>query len=250
MPSDPRAVAIIQARMGSTRLPGKVMLPLGDTTVLGWVIRRVAACARVSEVVVATSVLAEDDVVAGAAARQGAFVFRGSPDNVLSRYCGAAAARQADWIIRVTSDCPLFDPGVLSAMLERFQALAGQVDYLSNAWPHRTFPRGLDAEIFTRAALEVACTRSRQPHELEHVTPYLYQHPDEFRLAGFTQERDQSGYRWTLDTPDDWRLIQAIHQALGEGGRIYGLAEMAALMEARPELAALNAHVRQKALGE
>lgn len=236
--------------MGSTRLPGKVMLVLPGGTVLSWVIRRVRACPLVNRVVVATSVLAEDDVVVDEARRHAAEVFRGDPLNVLSRYCGAAAEFEADTIIRVTSDCPLYDPALLTMMLERFRTAAGGIDYLTNGGSEHFYPRGLDTEIFSRAALEAVCREASQPYELEHVTPYIYQHKDRFKVAGYKNGADQSRHRWTLDTPEDWLLIKAIYDALSDGERIFSTAEVLEYLEAHPEVVALNAHVKQKKLGE
>lgn len=243
-----KVVAIIQARMGSTRLPGKVMRSLGKHTVLGWVIRRVAACVGVDQVVVATTAAAEDDLIAAEAERHGAGVFRGSEANVLSRYTGAARMSGATTVVRVTSDCPFFDPLVLTAMLQRF-ALGG-VDYLSNTWGRRTWPRGLDAEVFSRAVLEQCEREAREPYEFEHVTPYIYTHPERFALAGYESPVDHSDHRWTLDTPEDWALIEQVHQALEAGDRLYRTEEILNWLQAHPEVFALNAQVQQKRLGE
>jgi spore coat polysaccharide biosynthesis protein SpsF len=248
-----RTVAIIQARMTSTRLPGKVMRELCGVPVIGWVIRRVQACPLVDQVVVATTTKATDDPLARAAEHFGASVHRGSEHNVLSRYCEAATAHQADVVIRITADCPLYDPQLLTRMLERWRALraAGEpLDYLSNMWGGVTWPRGLDTSIFTGAVLKTVCAKSDQPYQLEHVTPYIYQHPQEFRLRPFRCDEDLSHHRWTLDTDDDWRLIEAIYQALGDDTRLFTTAEVLALLDERPELSRLNAHVRQKTLGD
>ncbi|MDD3517234.1 MAG: glycosyltransferase family protein [Chromatiales bacterium] len=248
-----KTVAIIQARMGSTRLPGKVMRDLCGTSVVGWVLRRVQACPLVDEVVVATTTDASDDVVEEEVRRLGGLVYRGHPENVLSRYCGAAAEREAEVVIRVTADCPLYDPEVLTRMLERFRALNAEavtVDYLSNAWGGRTWPRGLDTEIFTRAALDTVCREATKPYELEHVTPYIYQHPGVFRMQSFKSDVDLSRHRWTLDTIEDWLLIEAIYKGLRDGERIFGTDEVLAFLDRYPELIKLNAHVEQKKLGQ
>lgn len=246
-----RTVAIIQARMGSTRLPGKVLLPLDGSTVLGWVVRRVTACRRIDRVVVATSREAADDAVAVEAQRHGAALFRGSEADVLSRYCGAAREHEAGRIVRVTADCPLYDPGLLCTMLERFDAIEASgvaIDYLSNGHGGRSWPRGLDTEIFARTTLETVCAEASQPHELEHVTPYIYQHPERFALHGFAATENRAEQRWTLDTADDWRLIEAVYTELGDGRRIFTTEAVLDLFERRPELVALNRHVEQKGL--
>ena len=234
--------------MGSSRLPGKVMKVLGDKTVLGQVITRVQACPLVEEVIVATTTAARDEVIIAETLGYGAGVFRGSEDDVLSRYYGAAREAGAEVVVRVTSDCPLFDPEVLSAMLRRFHELRDDgraADYLSNTL-ERTFPRGLDAEIFTMAALKRAQQEAVQGSEREHVTPYIYQHPERFTLESYRQPEDWSHHRWTLDTEDDWRLIRAVYEALYHEGRIFMTREVVDLLEARSDLMALNSHVEQK----
>jgi spore coat polysaccharide biosynthesis protein SpsF len=178
--------------------------------------------------------------------------FRGSEADVLSRYHGAALACGADAIVRVTSDCPLFDSTVLDAMLVIFRNAncdAVKVDYMSNV-ERRTFPRGLDAEIFTFAALDRAQKEARLDYEREHVTPYIHLHPEWFRIGSFEGAADLSGHRWTLDTPEDWELIETIFNTLGKDGRIFSTEDVLKLLNERPELAKLNAHVEQKKLGE
>lgn len=237
-----KVVAIIQARMGSTRLPGKVLRRLGDRSVLAHGIARVQACPLVDSVVVATTTMAADAAIAEEAARLGVSCHRGSEADVLERYHGAARMAQADVIVRVTSDCPLFDPAVLTQMLEAFRTAEPAPDYLSNTLD-RSFPRGLDAEIFTMAALDAAHLAATLPHEREHVTPYLYGHPESFTLRSFRREGASLAHlRWTLDTEEDWQFMAAVFEALPAPDT----AEVLALLEERPELIALNAHVEQK----
>lgn len=248
--SGARTVAIIQARMGSTRLPGKVMKTLAGRTVLAHVAERVRLCPLVDEVIVATTTSAADDVIVGECARLGVRCFRGSEQDVLSRYHAAASQALADVVVRVTADCPLFDPLLLEQMLRQFRdarAAGEPLDYLSNTL-ERSYPRGLDAEVFTFAALERAHREARLPAEREHVTPYLYRHPERFQIRGVKSERDLSRHRWTLDTPEDWAFISALFEQLGAGR--FGTRAVLEFLERRPDLVALNAHVAQKALGE
>ena len=243
-------VAIIQARMGSTRLPGKVLRVLGDRSVLAHVIGRAVAIDGVDAVVVATSTQATDDPVRDEALKQGVQVYRGSEHDVLARYYGAAVSARADIVIRITSDCPLLDPFLVAAMLKCFsETLRGgePLDYMSNAL-ERTYPRGLDAEIFSFASLEAANQSASAPYEREHVTPYLYQHPELFRIKAYTGERDLSRNRWTLDTPADLALLAAIYERLYKPGSIFSTAEVLTLLEEIPDLLTLNAHVQQKSL--
>jgi spore coat polysaccharide biosynthesis protein SpsF len=248
-----KTVAIIQARTGSTRLPGKVMKTLSGKTVLGHVISRVKACPLVDEVVVATTAAAKDNVIVTESAKHGAMYFRGSEDNVLERYYLAAKQFNADIIVRITSDCPLFDPQLLSKMLGYFHknnTPEKHIDYLSNTLS-RSFPRGLDAEIFTFDALQLATQEASQPFEMEHVTPYLYQHPEKFSLAEYRNETDLSHYRWTLDTEEDYSLLAAIFATLDDGNNsIFPTEAVLSFLKKRPELVALNAHIEQKKLGE
>lgn len=244
-----KVVAIIQARMGSTRLPGKVMRQLEGKSVLARVVERVRACRHVDVVVVATTTAPIDDVVVEEAMRCDAGLFRGSEHDVLSRYWGAAHSCAAETVVRATSDCPLFDPEVLSRMLARYFQAAAQgrrLDYLSNAI-QRTYPRGLDAEIVSFEALTIAHERARLPHEREHVTPYIYQHPSEFSIENYSDGWALQHHRWTLDTPEDWALISAIYSEFS-GRDSFSTAEVAELLARRPDLVALNASIEQKAM--
>ncbi|AFY35685.1 cytidylyltransferase domain-containing protein [Calothrix sp. PCC 7507] len=245
-----RIVAIIQARMGSTRLPGKVMKQLCGKTVLAHVICRIQACPLVDEIIVATTTCLADDVIVVEAEKCGAKWFRGSEEDVLERYYLAAKAHNTAVVVRVTSDCPLFDPEVLSQMLEYFktETVEGlQIDYLSNCL-NRSYPRGLDAEIFTFEVLEKAFVEAQKPYEREHVTPYIYEHPEIFALHNQTNDDDISNYRWTLDTADDWKLIEAVYAYLYREEEIFTTDEVIALLGAKPELVKLNVNVKQKEL--
>jgi spore coat polysaccharide biosynthesis protein SpsF len=247
-----KTVAIIQARMGSTRLPGKILYGIAGKTVLGHVLSRIAACPAIDAIVVATTTQSADDLVEREARKHGATCFRGSEDDVLSRYHGAASQEKADIIIRITADCPLFDPALLEGMIARFKREQPQhppADYLSNTL-RRTYPRGLDAEIFTFDALEVANEKAVEACQREHVTPYFYQHPDLFRLISHESEIDLSEHRWTLDTQEDLQLIEAVYRALHRNGQLFTTADVLKLLKERPELAKLNAHVEQKKLGQ
>jgi spore coat polysaccharide biosynthesis protein SpsF len=238
-----KTIAIIQARMGSTRLPGKVLKQLAGDTVLGHVVRRVRLAKRLDGICIATTISPTDEPIVAEAARLGVSCWRGSEQDVLDRYFGAAQATGAEVIVRVTSDCPLFDGALLDDLLAAFQAIR-RLDYLSNVQV-RCYPRGLDAEIFTFAALTRAHREATQPHEREHVTPYFYQHPELFRLHSFEGREDWSAHRWTLDTPEDWQFVEAVYAALGAD---FTTADVLKLLKARPELAKLNAHVEQKKL--
>jgi spore coat polysaccharide biosynthesis protein SpsF len=237
-----KTAAIIQARMGSTRLPGKVLMDLCGKTVLERVVRRVRGAQNVDEVVVATTTSARDDGLADACARLEVSCFRGSEYDVLDRYLRTAEEFEADNIVRTTSDCSLIDPRLIDQVVARLFELGA--DFACNVFP-RTYPRGLDVEVFTREALCKVWQLSSQPHQREHVTPFFYERQDLFKFAAVFGELDYSRYRWTLDTPEDFRLITKIYEYF-EGREEFGWRQVVTLMERMPELTAINAHVRQK----
>jgi spore coat polysaccharide biosynthesis protein SpsF len=233
---------VIQARMGSTRLPGKVLLPLLGEPVLVHVVRRVSRASRVDTTVVATTTDAADDQIESLAAAQGWPLVRGSQEDLLDRYLLAARTFDAECVVRVTSDCPLVDPLLIDSVIV---ALAGSgADYASNTLPPRMYPRGLDVEAFTRAALERAGREDHDPARREHATPYLYDNPDLFRLIAVPGAADHSEHRWTLDTPEDYTLIGQIYRALGND--TFGWTEALALVLANPGWMAINRHIVQK----
>ncbi len=239
-----RTVAIIQARTTSTRLPAKVLMPIGGMTMLERVVRRTQRSHDLDETVVATTTNASDDPIVALCQRIAVPVFRGPEQDVLTRYRDAARAHAAELVVRITSDCPLFDAELLDGTLAEFHGQA--VDYLSLPAP-AAFPRGLDHEVFTREALETAAREATESYERVHVTPYLYRHPERFRIGTRSNQGAHGGHRWTVDTADDLELIRQLHAAMG-GREDYGWRELLAVMHRRPELAAINAHVQQKKL--
>lgn len=229
--------------MGSTRLPGKVMKILCGKTILSHVIERVKACKELDEVVVATSESSADKKICVESEKNGVRCVCGSEEDVLARYHLAAATAQADVIVRVTSDCPLFDPEVLGKMIRLFKK--NKADYLSNTLK-RTFPRGLDAEIFTRAALEEAFKEAKTPSQREHVTPFFYQNPKRFKLFNYEGETDISSHRWTLDTEEDWRFVEAVYHGLYREKELFSTSKVLDLLERHPDIVLINADVEQK----
>lgn len=237
-----RTVAIIQARTGSTRLPGKVLLPLLGEPLLAIVVRRVGRASSVDAVVVATTTMPSDDVIAELGAREGWLIERGSEMDLLDRYLKAARAHDADRVIRITSDCPLIDPAVIDDVVDALENAGA--DYASNTLEPRTFPRGLDVEAMTTVALEEAGSGDSDPASREHATPFLYRHPERFRLTGVRLPVDLSGHRWTVDTPEDYDLVRRIYDALGRDDLPWRAA--LAIVEANPEWSELNRHIDQK----
>lgn len=235
-----RTVAIVQARTGSTRLPGKVLLPLAGQPMLARVLRRVQRAAGVDEVVVATTRLPADDGLVELCARLQVRCWRGCELDVLDRYYEAARAFQADVLIRITSDCPLIDPELIGQAVVQYQARQPGLDYLAT----HEFPRGLDVEVFSHAALERAWRGATDPAWREHVTLFLYRHPEQFHLAELRCPQDLSALRWTVDTPEDFELVRRVYEHFGHDEFSWG--EVVALLHARPEWTALNQAVRQK----
>nr|HEX4316722.1 glycosyltransferase family protein [Kofleriaceae bacterium] len=235
-------VAILQARLGSSRLPGKVLHDLGGDTMLARVIERLTAARTLDGVVVATTTAASDDAIAREATRCGAGVFRGSEHDVLARYLGAARVANADVVVRVTSDCPLLDPQVVDQVVE---ALGLDVDYASNTHV-RSYPRGLDVEALHRDTLERIGRLGRSPAAREHVTAYIMEAPERFAVRQVRAARDDSDLRWTVDTADDLALVRAIYARFGLAESIVPYAQLVDAVRAEPELGVINAHVSQK----
>jgi len=237
-------VAIVQARMGSTRLPGKVLMNLGGQSVLARVVRRLRRANSLANIVVATSVSRSDDAVVTECERINLQCFRGSEHDVLDRYHRCAQSSGADVVVRITADCPLIDPELVDMVIKAF--LKVPCDYASNAIVP-TYPRGLDVEVFTAAALSRAWQKAMRAYEREHVTPYIYERPELFRLQSIGTDVDYSRYRWTLDTVEDLELLREIYARFGSQDD-FGWREVLGLMDSEPHLTAINAHVVQKAV--
>ena len=235
-------VAIIQARMGSTRLPGKVLLPLLGEPMLTRVMRRTSRARQLRKTVLATTDQPADDAIDELAEREGWPVVRGSASDLLDRYVVAARAHDAEVIVRITSDCPLIDPDLIDRTISAFHE-AG-VDYASNSIDPRTYPRGLDVEVIGREALERAWREDADPAWREHATPYIYRHPEAFSVLAVRSEDDHSEQRWSVDTAEDYELVRRIYEAIGRDD--FAWREALAVVEAHPDWAALNRHVAQK----
>jgi spore coat polysaccharide biosynthesis protein SpsF (cytidylyltransferase family) len=235
-----RTVALIQARTGSTRFPGKVMADLGGRPLLALVLERAARAPGLDEVAVATTDLARDDVIAELCARLGFACTRGSEPDVLDRYHTGAAQLRADVIVRVTADCPLIDPALIGRLVEMREREG--LDFVGMATGpaapgERHFPDGVDCELLTAAALDLAWREATDPYDREHVTPFV--HRDERLKRGRLEpEEDRGNERWTVDHPADLELVRAIVARLG---RECTSEDILALLDAEPELRAINA---------
>jgi spore coat polysaccharide biosynthesis protein SpsF len=239
-----RIVAIIQARMGSTRLPGKVLKDLAGETVLARVVSRLRRSGLINELLVATTDQPADDAIVEECRRCSVSVCRGDQDDVLDRYFRAAQLSGAEVVVRITSDCPLIDPEITDKTIAEF--LSARPDYASNTLV-RTYPRGLDTEVMSFDALARAWQAARKPYEREHVTPYIYEHPEEFRILSVVGDKDYSVHRWTVDTPEDLEFVRAVYARLKRNTK-FVWRDVLNLLDLEPGLLELNRSVVQKAL--
>lgn len=206
-------VAVLQARMSSSRLPGKVLRPILDRPMIGLQLERIRRAKELDRIVVATSDQSGDDPVAAYASGEGVDVHRGSLDDVLDRFQTAAARFDAEHVVRLTADCPLADWQVIDDCVRLHKT--GGADYTSNiVVGHRSYPDGLDVEVMTRSALEAAWREAAPGPQREHVTPFIIAHPDRFLQAHLVQTPSLEHVRWTVDTADDFDFVRACYEAL------------------------------------
>jgi spore coat polysaccharide biosynthesis protein SpsF (cytidylyltransferase family) len=235
-------VAIIQARMGSTRLPGKTMADIAGKPLLAHVIQRVRASQTVQKVVVATTSEPIDEPIERLSQECGASTYIGSTEDVLDRYYQAAKMAGAEIIVRVTADDPFKDPVVIDEVAGRLVADT-LLDYASNTL-EPTYPEGLDIEVFTSAALERAWKEATLPSDREHVTPYIWRNPESFRVLSIRRSPDLSSLRWTIDYEPDLRLAREVYARLYHG-QVFQMPEILALLAAEPWLADINRGVKR-----
>jgi spore coat polysaccharide biosynthesis protein SpsF len=238
-----KIVCIIQARMGSTRLPGKVIKKIKGETILYYVVERVKQSKLINQIIVATTTKQEDDVIVEEAERVKVSSFRGSEEDVLSRYYHAAKKYNADIVVRVTSDCPLIDPAIVDQVISKH--IETNADYTSNC-TERTYPRGLDTEVFNFDVLKEAYKNATQRYEKEHVTPYILEHPDKFKLINIEAKGKlrRPDIRITLDTIEDFELINRIILFLP--GINFTTEDIIDFINQSPKLIDINKHVKQK----
>ncbi len=240
-------VAIIQARLGSSRLPGKVLRPLLGYPMLGHIVRRVGAAKKVGKVVVATSDLPGDEPLRAFCAAEGIACFAGSERDVLDRFYQTALLHRADPVVRITADCPLADPALIDAVIAAGEA--GGLDHIGVAagagaakLTGGRFPAGLDAEFLRFSALETAWREAVAPTDREHVTPFIWRQPERFRLGVHKSEHDYSHLRWTVDYEADFEVVAELYAALYRPGSVFGMQDVLDFLSAHPELASRNAH--------
>lgn len=234
---------IVQARMGSTRLPGKVLMSLAGEPMLTRLVARLKRVKRADGLLVATTINPSDDSIARLCAKLGVVCYRGSEQDVLSRYAEAARLCGADVVVRITSDCPLIDPALIDQVIAVYEE--GGCDYVSNMLPP-TWPYGMAVEVFSAVALAQAHAEATLAAEREHVTPFLYWRPERYRLRNVASPNDLSHHRWTVDTPEDYTLVQKLYGHLMPTLPNFTQADVLTLLAEHPEWIAINQHIRQK----
>jgi spore coat polysaccharide biosynthesis protein SpsF len=228
-------LAILQARMSSTRLPGKVLADLAGAPMILRQVERLKRSRRLGRIVVATSDQASDDPLAECLATANVPVFRGSLDDVLARFIGTIAAfGPVRTVVRLTADCPLADPELIDETLALH--VRSGADYTSNTPARRSYAKGLDVEVFEAIALKIAAGETVDPYDHEHVTPFLYRHPERFRVAGLQQAADEGDVRWTVDRPDDLTFARAVYEGLYAAKPAFTSDDVRAFVRGRPDL--------------
>ncbi len=249
-----KVVAIIQARMGSTRLKGKVMKEIVGKPILQHVLERVTASRLVDASILATTCNQEDDMLIELCDVIGVSSFRGSETDVLDRFYECARSYGADTVVRITADCPFVDPDIIDKAITVFRE--GDSDYVSTAYPIQTFPDGLDVEVFSFDALRKAWQTAKLLSEREHVTPYIWKNEKgEFKVESIQNATDLSDKRWTVDNEKDFIFVKTIYEALYSENTIFKFDDIISYLNENPELEKINAGTKRnegylKSLGE
>lgn len=241
-----RIVASIEARMGSSRLPGKALADIGGVPALTRLLRRLRACRRLNDIVLATTTAPADDALVDWARANGLAFYRGSEDDVLLRVVEAQRQMNSDVVVEVTGDCPLLDPQVIDLGVDTF--VANACDVVTNA-RLPSYPQGADVQVFRLADLERVARTIEDPAVREHVSLYFYENPDKYRIVHLIAPRswEDPEQRYQLDYEEDLRFIREVYRRLEPSyGDAFGIPEIAALLRAEPSLRALNAHCVEK----
>ena len=240
---------IMQARVNSSRLKGKVLKKLKGKTILEHDIERIRQAKLVDEIIIATTNNEADDAIVKVAKQCGVRVFRGSENDVLERYYLAAKEYDVEHIIRITSDCPLIDPFIIDNVIEKYEETNPDIiTNVPNEWEDMTYPRGLDLEMFSFAWLEKAYLEATDMYDREHVTPYVYDNAKE--RFYYRYDKDYSKYRWTLDTEEDWLVIEKIYDYFYKGKHDFYFLDIIYFLEQNPEISTINEGVKQKLKGK
>lgn len=239
-----RIVAIVQARMGSTRLPGKVLKPLVEEPLLIRELTRIRKSKRIEEIIVATTRKREDDAIIKVCKEYEFTTYRGHETDVLDRYFQCAKWCYADIVVRLTGDCPLIDPGVIDSTIDAFLVKYPNIDYACNFLPQRTFPRGLDTEVIGLSALQTSWWNETDLNLREHVTQHILRNPKFFKTVGIVNEVDWSSMRWTVDTFEDYKFVYAVYAHFKNSQ--FTWREVLDYVTKHPELLEINSQIRQK----
>lgn len=240
-----KVVIVIQARMGSTRLPGKVLKKILDKPMLWYLIDRVSRVEFAHEIVVSTTINPADDSIVDFCKDVGASCYRGSEHDVLSRYYETAKQHNADCVVRICSDSPLVDPFVVDKLIKIFTKGKGEYDYVSNTL-EESYPVGLHTEVFSIGALENSHSNATDPVEREHVTPYIYRNPNIFKLNSVALDVDLSNYRWTVDYPEDFKLVKNIFENIYPSKTDFDMFDVVNYLKHNPEIASINGNFKKK----
>lgn len=238
-------VAIIQARLGSTRLPKKVFADLAGKPLIWHVINRLKYSDRINNIVLATTNSSKDDELANWAIKENVNLFRGSENNVLERFYFAAKHYSADIIVRITADDPFKDPAIIDKVIDKL--LEDNLDFAYNNNPP-TFPEGLDTEVFTYNAIEKAYFHSNDDYEKEHVTQYFYRNSELFKQSNFENVNNISNLRWTIDTELDYEMTKQVYNFLYKNGSIFQTNDILKLLDEKPEISQINIDVARSAM--
>lgn len=242
-----KIVCIIEARMRSSRLPGKVLKPIVGKPMLELMVERLKRARTLDDIVIATTDQPGDEAVAALAGRLGIGSFRGSEEDVLARVLGAARSAEADVIVETTGDCPLLDPAIIDKVVADYRM--GSADFVANMLSY-THPRGMDVRVFSTGDLEEINRVSADPADHEHVSLHFWEHPEKYRLRNVTSDLPPAvaDLRLTVDTEEDFELVRQVYEELYPANPAFTLCDVVNLLERRPELAAINREVRQKSV--
>lgn len=245
MDNTKKTIAVVQTRMGSSRLPGKVMKTICNKPVLELMLERLSKSELIDEIVVATTLLKNDDIIYDWAKNSGHSVFRGSELDCLDRHYQVGKKFHADLIAKITPDCPLIDPEIVDKIIGFFIDNSEKYDYVSNGHPP-SYPDGLDLEVMHFSVLETAWKESVDPIEREHTTTYIWKRPDIFKIGNVVMPGGKNLFmkeRWTLDYPEDFEFVNHVYENLYENGRVFHMDEILKFLDKKPEIRKINSHL-------
>lgn len=242
-----KTTLIIQARMNSTRLPGKVLFNIEKITLLEILLKRLKLLEKDCQIIVGTTTKTIDKKIVNVCKKNGVEWFRGSERNVLERFCKIIEKKKSEIVIRITSDCPLIDSNIIKKGLKIFLKNSSKVDYLSNTL-ERTYPRGLDFEILKSECLLKSLSKTKSLDDLEHVTPFIYKNPKQFAIKQLKDKEDYSQLRLTVDTQEDFNLVKKILEYFKKKGSLYTFdyKDILKLLKKNPDWVKINTHIKQK----